>query len=150
MQVRQALVTAVPLGLLMACASQRASFDDPKESTEETSPGGPGEPGGFDDKTPPADDKSEPNGRDPVTCEEAKWARSYVGCDYWPTVAPNVVQDVFDFAVAVANVGDTDAEVSVTGPGGVNEKVKVAAGSLEKIFLPWVGALKGPQLNGSQ
>lgn len=47
--------------------------------------------------------------RDPATCEEALAAKSYVGCDYWPTVTANLVQDVFDFAVAVANVGTADA-----------------------------------------
>ena len=81
--------------------------------------------------------------RDPATCEEAQQAKTYVGCDYWPTVTANMVQDVFDFAVAVANVGDGEASVTVTGPNGVNKQVKVGARSLEKIYLPWVQELKG-------
>ena len=28
--------------------------------------------------------------RDPVDCDEAKTTRSYVGCDYWPTVTPKL------------------------------------------------------------
>ena len=81
--------------------------------------------------------------RDPSTCEEAFQARTYVGCDYWPTVTANMVQDVFDFAVAVANVGTVEASVTVTGPNGVQKQAKVAPGSLEKIYLPWVAELKG-------
>jgi IgGFc binding protein len=81
--------------------------------------------------------------RDPETCDEAKTTKSYVGCDYWPTVTPNNVWSIFDYAVVVSNVGKTEADVTVTGPGGVNKTVKVAPGALEKIYLPWVTALKG-------
>ena len=83
------------------------------------------------------------NGRDPVNCQEAAQFKTYVGCDYWPTVTANAVQDVFDFAVAVANVGSEAANVTVTGPNGVNEKITVAGGSLGKVYLPWVPNLKG-------
>jgi hypothetical protein len=85
-------------------------------------------------------------GRDPTTCEEAAATRSYVGCDYWPTVTPNgTLLDVFDFAVAIANVGAQDAEVTITGPQDVSQKITVGAGKLEKAFLPWVPRLKGPE-----
>jgi hypothetical protein len=84
--------------------------------------------------------------RDPTTCEEALQARTYVGCDYWPTVTANLVQDVFDFAVAVANVGSDTANITVTGPNGVKKTATVAGGSLEKIYLPWVPELKGGAL----
>ena len=83
---------------------------------------------------------------DPTTCEEAQASKTYVGCDYWPTVTGNLVSDVFDFAVAVANVGTDDAHVQVTGPNGVSKSVAVAPGSLNKIILPWVAELKGPNL----
>src|SRR5438094_4064207 len=36
---------------------------------------------------------------DPKTCDEAATYKSYVGCDYWPTVTSNIVWDIFDFAV---------------------------------------------------
>lgn len=84
-------------------------------------------------------------GRDPVNCQEAAQFRTYVGCDYWPTVLANGVQPVFDFAAVVANVGSQTANVTVTGPNGVNEKISVNGGELGKIYLPWVTALKGPQ-----
>ncbi len=84
-------------------------------------------------------------GRDPVNCDEAAQFKTYVGCDYWPTVTANAVQEVFDYAVVVANVGGETANVTVTGPSGANEKATVAAGELAKIYLPWVRGLKGPE-----
>jgi len=36
---------------------------------------------------------------DPATCAEAAMLKSYIGCDYWPTVNANAVWSVFDFAV---------------------------------------------------
>ncbi|AKU95318.1 hypothetical protein AKJ09_01982 [Labilithrix luteola] len=81
--------------------------------------------------------------RDPITCAEATKARTYVGCDYWATVTGNIVPDIFDFAVVVSNGGQTEANVKVTGPNDVAVEVKVAPGKLEKVFLPWVPALKG-------
>lgn len=86
-------------------------------------------------------------GRDPETCEEAKQTRTYVGCDYWPTVTANNVWSVFDYAVVVSNTGKSAADVTVTGPNGVSQKVTVASGALEKIYLPWVPELKGPDAN---
>jgi IgGFc binding protein len=85
--------------------------------------------------------------RDPITCAEATRARTYVGCDYWATVTGNVVPDIFDFAVVVSNSGQTEANVTVTGPNNVAIEVKVAPGTLEKVFLPWVPALKGDGVN---
>ena len=80
---------------------------------------------------------------DPKTCAQAAEAKSYVGCDYWPTVTYNSVFTQFDFAVVVSNVGDTEATVTVTGPNGTNETATVAPQSLSTIELPWVSSLKG-------
>lgn len=80
---------------------------------------------------------------DPKTCEQAAAAASYVGCDYWPTITPNTVQDVFDFAVVVSNGGDEPAHITVTGPNGTDEEIDVEPKSLGTVFLPWVTALKG-------
>ena len=44
------------------------------------------------------------------TCAGAAKAKSYIGCDYWPTVVANQVWSIFDFAVVVANAGTTDAD----------------------------------------
>jgi hypothetical protein len=80
---------------------------------------------------------------DPTSCAAAAASRSYVGCDYWPTVVANVVWSIFDYAVVVANAGATTANVTVTGPMGTSRSERVAPDSLVKIYLPWVPALKG-------
>jgi hypothetical protein len=81
---------------------------------------------------------------DPTTCGEAAAARSYIGCEYWPTTLTNFVWSIFDFAVVVANPQTADATVTVTGPGGFSKQVTVASGALTKIYLPWETTLKGP------
>jgi IgGFc binding protein len=80
---------------------------------------------------------------DPTTCVQAAQLRSYVGCDYWPTVVANDVWSIFDFAVVVANAGTTPASVTITGPFGTNQAQTVQPDTVAKFFLPWVPALKG-------
>ena len=134
------------LGLtaVVACGSGRDQFgpggDGPGDGGQSSSGFIPD--GGFggdvaDPGLPPGET------RDPVDCEEAKTSKSYVGCDYWPTVTPNAVWSIFDYAVVVANTGTKDASVTVTGPNAVNKQVTVPAGQLRKIYLPWVPSLKG-------
>jgi hypothetical protein len=94
-----------------------------------------GAPGSFGPSIPASDD--------PKTCAEAAASKSYVGCDYWPTVIANNVWSIFDYAVVVANAGAEAAQVTVTGPGGVDQMQTIAPGALAKIYLPWVKALKG-------
>jgi hypothetical protein len=79
------------------------------------------------------------------TCEEAVQARSYVGCDYWPTVTGNLVIEDYHFAVAVSNVTDTAAHVRIDG-GALDAAVEltVAPGAAATQTLPWVAALKAP------
>jgi hypothetical protein len=84
---------------------------------------------------------------DPKTCAEAAQNHTYIGCDYWPTVTTNIVWSLFDFAVVVANAGMNTANITVTGPGGVNQMATAAPGGLATIYLPWVAALKGPDCN---
>jgi hypothetical protein len=79
-----------------------------------------------------------------TTCAQAEASKSYIGCDYWPTVTANSVWSIFDFTVVVANTQGSVANVTVTGPGGVNQTASVMPNSLVKIYLPWVSALKGP------
>ncbi|MCZ2111424.1 MAG: IgGFc-binding protein, partial [Dehalococcoidia bacterium] len=81
---------------------------------------------------------------DPTTCEGAAALKSYVGCDYWPTVVANNVWSIFDYAVVVANTSQNPATVKVSRAGSDVTSVTVAPGSLEKIYLPWVKELKGP------
>ncbi len=79
-----------------------------------------------------------------ATCSDAANAKSYIGCDYWPTPVGNAIWSIFDFAVVVANTLQTTANVTVTGPNGFNQQATVGSGQLAKIYLPWVAALKGP------
>src|SRR5208283_1264155 len=95
-----------------------------------------GGPGSFGPSIPASDD--------PKTCAEAAASKSYVGCDYWPTVLANNVWSIFDYAVVVANAGTSTAQVIITGPGGVNQTQTILAGALAKFYLPWVQQLKGP------
>ncbi len=81
--------------------------------------------------------------QDPTTCDEAAANKSYIGCDYWPTVVANAVWSIFDFAAVVSNPGAMPAMITVTGPNNVNQTVTVMPGTLEKIYLPWVPELKG-------
>jgi hypothetical protein len=89
-----------------------------------------GETGGGDDDNP-------------TTCEQAVANRTYIGCDFWPTVTYNPVYTEFDFAVVIANSGMSAAEIEVTGPAGFSTSDSVPAGELKAITLPWVPELKG-------
>jgi hypothetical protein len=94
---------------------------------------------------PNTDDGGGPDLGGPITtCAQAAAAKAYVGCDFWPTPVANAVWSIFDFAAVVANTGASPVSVSVTGPNGFNQTVTVAAGALEKIYLPWVPSVKGP------
>ncbi len=84
---------------------------------------------------------------DPKTCEEAAMERTYVGCDFWPTVTSNNVWSIFDFAVVVANAGDDVADVTVTRDGAEVATAQVNPNGLSKIYLPWVDELKGPDFD---
>ncbi len=80
---------------------------------------------------------------DPKTCTAAADAKSYVGCDFWPTVVDNIVWQQFDYAVVVANAGENEADVTVTRGGASVATAKVAPNSLGTLYLPWVPELKG-------
>lgn len=85
---------------------------------------------------------------DPATCAEAATSKSYIGCDYWPTVTGNAVWNVFDYAVVISNPGMSTANVTVSGGAlGQDKTATVAPGQLVKIGLPWVTSLKGPDAN---
>jgi len=79
---------------------------------------------------------------DPVDCTQAAENATYVGCDFYPTVLPNVVKGYFDYAVVVANAGDATADVTVERDGVEVAVGTVAPDELETFYLPWVGELK--------
>jgi hypothetical protein len=84
------------------------------------------------------------SGRIPQSCAEALANKSYIGCEYWPTVTTNSsLYPGFPFAIAVANPTTSPAHVKTSrGPQVVNE-VDVAPGALQVVQLPWVDELKG-------
>jgi hypothetical protein len=79
---------------------------------------------------------------DPVTCAQASAGRTYLGCDFWPTVTDNIVAPGFDFAVVVANPGDADANIIVKRGDQDVATALAPANGLVKVFLPWVAELK--------
>jgi len=83
---------------------------------------------------------------DPTTCTAAAALKSYVGCEFWPTVTANLVWDGFDFAAVVANTQSVAATVTVTGPNAFSSTSTVPANGLTPIYLPWVESLKGPDV----
>ena len=86
---------------------------------------------------------SSSSGGDPKTCAEAANSKTYIGCDFWPTVTANQVWDIFDYAVVVANAGDTPGDVTVTQGGTTIATATVQPNGLSTIYLPWVKDLKG-------
>ncbi len=52
---------------------------------------------------------------------------------------------MFDFVAVVANAGDTTAKVEVHREDKLVATAHVAPNSLQKLYLPWVPSLKGPQ-----
>jgi hypothetical protein len=88
------------------------------------------DPGGGDDNNP-------------TTCMQAAASKTYIGCDFWPTVTYNPVYHEFAFAVVVANGGGVAAEVEVERSGASVATATVQPGGLATIELPWVDELKG-------
>jgi hypothetical protein len=84
------------------------------------------------------------NGTCTDACGQAAAGRSYVGCDYWPTVTLNseLVAD-FSFAVVVANAQTQPATITVSSSSNASvATTTVAPNSLATIKLPWVDSLK--------
>ena len=131
-----------------------AGIDDP---TSNQGPGGtvssgpPGNSGAgastasFNDPT--GGSAGGPPTSEPKTCEEAAAAKSYVGCEFWPTVTANGVWEVFDFAVVVANTGEVEVEVTVDRGGSLFASESIPVNGLATIYLPWITELKGPEVD---
>ena len=84
------------------------------------------------------------------TCAPAQLGKSYIGCDYLPTVTLNPVWSGFDFAVAVSNTASTEAKVTVTQGTAAITTQTVQPGAVAVIKLPWVTALKGGDVDACQ
>ena len=81
-------------------------------------------------------------------CELAEAEASYTGCEYWPRVTPNLVDEEFTLAVAVSNEQSVPAQVVVDRGGDPEDRVigpiTVQPGEVEVIALPWHSFLRGP------
>lgn len=84
-------------------------------------------------------------GRCDGACSPQKLGASYIGCDYYATVTPNLVDSsVFHFAVTASNTTSSDAMVTVTKGATMIAQQTVPANSVGVIDLPWDNNLKGP------
>ncbi|MDO9018520.1 MAG: IgGFc-binding protein [Deltaproteobacteria bacterium] len=76
-------------------------------------------------------------------CSASSTGRSYLGCDYWPTVTSNTALDPrFSFAVVLSNPQGYEVHATITG-GALTapREVDLAPGAIETINLPWVSEL---------
>ncbi len=83
----------------------------------------------------------------PANCAVAAENRTYVGCEFWPTITYNPVYTEFDFAVVLANGGTQTATITVSGGAGAVPGVDIPPGELRTIILPWQMTLKGPEFD---
>lgn len=76
-------------------------------------------------------------------CAPHELGKSYVGCDFYPTVTANPVDNNFHFAVAIANSTGTFADVTIEGGAlAAPQTFAVAPFGVEVRPLPWVASLK--------
>ncbi|MDW8250286.1 MAG: IgGFc-binding protein [Myxococcales bacterium] len=93
------------------------------------------------------------NGTCQGPCSPENLNRSYIGCEYFPTVTSNGgLFSGFNFAIVVANTSNEEAVVTVRRGDQVVEQTSVAPNSLQTIKLPWVEALRNDysKLSASQ
>ena len=81
-------------------------------------------------------------GRCKGVCSASALGAAYIGCDYFPTVTANQVEDIYHFAVAVSNTTDAVATVTVTRGNASVIDFPVPSHSVEVRTLPWVPELK--------
>jgi hypothetical protein len=153
-----ALSTLTAIGLISACSAYANKGENGAGAGDGTATsgggsggnsgdGGAGGDGGFVSFGGSGGGNSTDFIGDPKTCEQAQSARTYLGCDFWPTVVANNVWSIFDYAVIVANAGDAVANVTIERNGQQVATGSVPPNGLQKFFLPWVAELKGPDAN---
>lgn len=83
-------------------------------------------------------------------CAPSTLERSYIGCEYWPTVTPNgLVYSGFSFAVAIASASKVDADVVIYQGTKKVATAQVPAGGVVAVKLPWVAALRHDALTAT-
>jgi hypothetical protein len=139
-----ALLGLVVVGSGCSAASDDASGGAGPGSGPGSSGTGPGSTGTFSGAGGGGGEGAGGLTGDPKTCAEAAQYKTYLGCDFYPTVTANNVWSLFDYAVVVANAGDSPAEVTVSrGPNQITTET-IPPNELRTIYLPWVSQLKGP------
>jgi len=140
---------AVFLVLLAACGPSAGGDVDAGAD----GPGPEADGGAPPDSAPPACDESTCDPLQGLSCSPttgrcegacAGLGTSYIGCEYYPTVTANDVDNRFEFAVAVSNTGAAEATVTIDGgalPTSVTLTVPV--GRVVTQTLPWQRTLKG-------
>ncbi|HNT00070.1 MAG TPA: MopE-related protein [Polyangiaceae bacterium] len=76
-------------------------------------------------------------------CAPETLGRTYIGCDYYPTVTVNSLLggqggfDYFHFSVAISNTSSSEAQISITqGPATISSTT-VPPDSVQVVHLPW-------------
>src|SRR5437879_4330944 len=110
MRFRHVVSVLVPIAIIVACGGGNDKFgsDGGKDGSA------------FGDGGPTFGDTGSDGSLTLATCADATKAKSYVGCDYWPTVTGNNVWSIFDYAVVVANASGQPASITITGPNATN------------------------------
>jgi len=75
-------------------------------------------------------------------CAPDTLGTSYIGCQYYSIVTPNIVGDNFTFAIVVSNVADADTNITITRGGQAVANSVVPKDTVKVIPLPWIPGLK--------
>jgi hypothetical protein len=144
------------LALLLACSSAPPGGGFSTTADGGSNGTGPNADGGSPTLVPPSlggdgggDGSILGGGEEPATCADAALAKSYVGCEFWPTVVFNPVWSVFDFAAVVANASSQPAQITVDRGGTQVATATIPAGGIAPVKLPWVTELKGGDFDSS-
>ncbi len=85
----------------------------------------------------------DPNsGRCVGACSPDELGKSYIGCEYFPTVTAQAVDIKYSFGVAIANASATTAHITIDGAGMEPRSFDVPSADVHTEPLPWVGPLK--------
>ncbi|MDH5671470.1 MAG: IgGFc-binding protein [Myxococcales bacterium] len=75
-------------------------------------------------------------------CQAAADDRSYLGCEYWPTVTSTAVAPDFPFAVVISNPQVIAAKVTISRAGAEFMTLEVQPGQVQPVELPWIEELR--------
>ncbi len=83
-------------------------------------------------------------------CAPQNIGRNYIGCEYFPTVTGNDVDNLFEFAVAISNTTNVAAQIHIEGGAlAVPVTLSVPPGSVAVQALPWEPTLKACNSSGA-